>query len=118
MARVSTPFAVIIILVHHLVVVRVLVEHICAHRISDCLKRSPGERTFERKDKLIQHVSKFHGCTLDPSVVDAWEAEPTRMTTEWDCGFCDERGMSWSARARHIAGHFREGKDMTMWKRT
>lgn len=88
----------------------------CVCRVSACLKRSVEQRTFTRKDKLEQHVKAFHKCSIGRHIVDLWAHEPPDNPVFWDCGFCDMNAMSWDERSKHIANHFREGKDMSMWR--
>jgi hypothetical protein len=90
----------------------------CKHRVSDCLKRSLETRTFTRKDKLVQHIKSFHGSSIEEEVLDAWSSSTSNYERQWDCGFCDARLDSWDGRAKHIAAHFRQGKDMSMWQST
>ena len=89
-------------------------RHDCS-RILECLARSYEDRTFSRKDKLVQHLRQYHGVEMDSSIIDAWATgEP--IDQSWKCGFCGEMLPSWEIRAKHIAKHFREGYDMTLWK--
>lgn len=88
----------------------------CTHRVADCCKRNFELRTFTRKDKLEQHIRNFHGCSIDKTVLEKWSHEPVGNPLSWDCGFCNEVEMTWDERAKHIANHFREGKDMSMWR--
>lgn len=87
----------------------------CKHRVNDCLKRSFEQRTFTRKDKLEQHIKNFHSCSVRKDLVDQWAHEPVDNPLSWACGFCNASSMTWDDRAKHIANHFREGKDMSMW---
>ena len=90
--------------------------HDCS-RILECLGRSYADRTFSRKDKLVQHLRQYHGVEMSSSVVDAWETgEPINQT--WECGFCGAMLHTWETRAKHIAKHFRQGYDMSLWSCT
>ena len=86
--------------------------HDC-HRIHDCLSRPDHERTFQRKDKLVQHLNQFHGVTLDESALKAWESKARDQS--WKCGFCGKLLTTWDVRAKHIAKHFRDGFTMKDW---
>jgi hypothetical protein len=92
-------------------------EHmkICPKRASGCLARSVEERTFHRKDHLVQHLKRFHNTTLTESQISLWEAENTQLNRQWGCGFCGEILPNWNERATHIAAHFRQGLDMSVW---
>ena len=86
--------------------------HNC-HRIHDCLSRPKEERTFQRKDKLVQHLNQFHSAMLDESVLKAWESKARDQS--WKCGFCGQLLTTWDVRAKHIAKHFRDGFTMDHW---
>lgn len=90
----------------------------CRHRISDCLKRSIEDRTFSRKDHLMQHLDQFHRrATLAKEDLDTFvRTSATAREREWHCGFCGEKLANWDVRARHVAKHFREGLTMSSWK--
>jgi hypothetical protein len=88
----------------------------CGYRVSDCLKRPLNSRVFSRKDKLVQYIKNFHGCAVDPLVVNWWSSGATGAFLLWNCGFCEVTMMTWDERAAHIGRHFRDGKDMSMWQ--
>jgi len=71
--------------------------------------------TFGRKDRLIQHVREEHGLTYTNLQVSTWGYA---INSRWprQCGFCEIQFTDWEQRARHIAEHFEEGKDMSDWK--
>lgn len=87
--------------------------HDCS-RIQECLARSYEDRTFSRKDKLVQHLRQYHGVEMNSSVVDAWATEEP-VNQIWRCGFGGEMLSSWEIRAKHIAKHFRQGYDTSLW---
>jgi hypothetical protein len=91
-------------------------NEVCANRVSDCLKRSYKQRSFNRKDKLKQHIKSFHACAVDDKVLQTWASDNHFAKVFWDCGFCGKALMTWDERAKHIAKHFREGKDMSSWR--
>ncbi|KAF2476906.1 uncharacterized protein BDR25DRAFT_192869, partial [Lindgomyces ingoldianus] len=96
------------------------------HRIPDCAKRSPKERTFFRPDHLRQHVRNFHGARLLDIAQVRWKTGARDEHGEgegdaeggkgWICGFCGERLRSWDRRETHVAGHFKEGWTMADWR--
>lgn len=88
---------------------------VCPNRASDCLARSVEERTFHRKDHLVQHMQRFHNTTPDSYETKLWESENKQVNQRWECGFCGEILLNWNARATHIAVHFRQGLDMSAW---
>ena len=92
-------------------------DHIktCSNRVADCLNRSVEERTYSRKDHLVQHVQQFHNATLNRSEVDRWESANEQLNRPWGCGFCGEILPDWDAREAHIAIHFRQGLNMNDW---
>lgn len=91
---------------------------VCPNRVADCLARSPEERTFHRKDHLVQHLKRFHQAALTRDRIDLWESENKQINRQWNCGFCGEILPNWNARATHIAAHFRQGLDMSVWDST
>ena len=93
-------------------------EHniLCSRRVFDCLQRPLDERTFGRRDKLVQHIRTFHYCNVEKHVLETWSSTARDYTLVFDCGFCDERNMTWKTRAAHIASHFRDGMTMSSWK--
>jgi hypothetical protein len=93
------------------------------HRITECLKRPTGERTFFRPDHLRQHVKNFHGAGLFEIVQASWKRGPEDngegrkgKGEGFLCGFCGIRLDGWAARESHIAGHFKEGMRMSQWR--
>lgn len=86
--------------------------HIEVHEFDICATRPPSERTFNRKDHLWQHLRKFHQCTKMPSV-EVCRSESNNVRSR--CGFCGLSLQTWSARADHLAGHFKGGSRMDQW---
>jgi hypothetical protein len=86
-------------------------------RVTECAARDLEERSFLRKDGLVQHVMSFHGAAqLRPDVVAAWEVPAERREQDWVCGFCGETLRGWDTRATHLAAHFRQGMTMASWE--
>ncbi|KAL3481273.1 hypothetical protein BJX99DRAFT_243884 [Aspergillus californicus] len=89
-------------------------EHWEGHDFSECATKPQTERSFSRKDYLWQHLRKFHGCTRYPvQDLDAWRSSQNEIRSR--CGFCTVLLPSWSARADHLATHFKEGSRMSQW---
>ncbi|OJK01872.1 hypothetical protein ASPACDRAFT_1879411 [Aspergillus aculeatus ATCC 16872] len=88
--------------------------HLESHEFDVCADRPPSERTFARKDHLIQHLRKFHRCTKVPAArVQGCRSTRTAVTSR--CGFCDAEMQSWTERADHLADHFKKGLRMDQW---
>ncbi|KAL2823309.1 hypothetical protein BDW59DRAFT_163469 [Aspergillus cavernicola] len=89
-------------------------EHWESHDFRECATKPLSERSFSRKDYLWQHLRKFHGCTQYPVPdLNAWRSLQNEIHSR--CGFCASLLPSWSARADHLATHFKEGCRMSQW---
>lgn len=89
-------------------------EHWESHDFGECATKPLSERSFSRKDYLWQHLRKFHGCTQYPVPnLDSWRSSQNEIQSR--CGFCTAHLPSWSARADHLAAHFKEGCRMSQW---
>ncbi|KAL6235251.1 hypothetical protein BDW75DRAFT_209991 [Aspergillus navahoensis] len=89
-------------------------EHWESHDFRECATKPLSERSFSRKDYLWQHLRKFHGCTRYPVPnLEAWRLVQNEIQSR--CGFCAASLPSWSARADHLATHFKEGCRMSQW---
>ena len=91
--------------------------HHC-HRIAACLKRPLWQRSFPRKDKLVQHLKRYHGTILPGEILDLWSdtSSPRDTRDSWLCGFCGLHLVGWDVRAKHIGQHFRDGLNMNNWR--
>jgi hypothetical protein len=96
--------------------------HLQRHRVSDCLvNRTLNDRTFTRKDLLLQHVRGMHlGKDVSNSPLylpESWkvETEPLSIHPLW-CGFCVRTLSSTAERMSHVAQHFKDGLDMSTWR--
>ncbi|KAK4038394.1 homeobox and C2H2 transcription factor [Parachaetomium inaequale] len=88
--------------------------HLSSHEFDVCADRPLAERSFRRKDHLIQHLRKFHHCTTIPAL----RVEACRVVTnevQSRCGFCQLVIPTWAARADHLAEHFKNGQRMADW---
>lgn len=88
-------------------------EHIASHNHDYCQSRDPDARIFLRKDHLRQHLRSVHECDM-LAHMDHWLLEAVWVNSR--CGFCGDRFSIWSERNEHLAGHFRNGYHMGMWK--
>lgn len=104
--------------------------HYTSHDFHTCAAKPLPERSFPRKDHLVQHLRKYHSCSKPP-VPDlrAWRVPISRAGDQTQsqvprqghgqvrsrCGFCGLVMTSWSERADHLAGHFRQGCRMAEW---
>lgn len=88
--------------------------HLQYHRYDQCLGKSQSERTFSRKDHLIQHLQFVHNASYVEDVMISWK--PMSPNIRSRCGFCETSLESWNHRTDHLARHFREGSTMADWK--
>lgn len=87
--------------------------HIHSHGYTQCISRTPAERTFYRKDHLRQHLRLMHnGCPMTSSM-DTWKSCLTILRSR--CGFCCAELSTWEGRVEHLADHFRDGALMDNW---
>jgi hypothetical protein len=93
---------------------------ICAR--PECADKPDNERSFFRKDHLIQHLRRTHKL-LESDInslpsLDEWKSS-TAPLDPFDqalhCGFCGHRSTSWSERVDHIANHVKNGADWNTW---
>ncbi|KAJ5823198.1 Homeodomain [Penicillium robsamsonii] len=85
------------------------------HEFQVCADKPAQERSFSRKDYLWQHLRKFHSCTKAPVAdLESWRGSGTNVESR--CGFCGCSLSTWSARAEHLAAHFKKGSRMDQWE--
>ena len=85
-------------------------EHLDQHQHGACEGQN---RTFRRKDHLVQHLRLFYHVDTLP-LIDNWKSATMKFTSH--CGFCGHQMASWDERANHLAVHFRSGLTMAHWK--
>ena len=96
-------------------------EHLnIQHGTAACLTKNIHERTFPRKDGLVQHIKRSHadGLWADPNeLADCWTraGDVDEDYPCWECGFCGKDNMSWSERYKHVRDHFKVHADMRTW---
>jgi hypothetical protein len=87
-------------------------HHMEIHNFSACQERDVQERTFYRKDHFQQHLRLTHETKFH-SRMNAWKAEVPMVRSR--CGFCSATFTTWSARADHLASHFKCHVTMKAW---
>lgn len=78
---------------------RVDEEHLSSHKSTQCCDAPREQRTFQRKDKLVQHIKQVHGCG-PPSVMKSW-CRPIQRDVLLLCGFCSLELPDWKSRAEY-----------------
>ncbi|KAF2473553.1 uncharacterized protein BDR25DRAFT_340931 [Lindgomyces ingoldianus] len=80
---------------------------------SKCLQKPESERTFSRRDHLVQHLRNSHQQVPETVV--------TQMATQWEqqadvssnehlgCYACDVQFETWETRKKHFSRHFNDG---------
>lgn len=90
-------------------------KQLCPHRIAERLERPEDQRTFGRKDHLLQHLKQFHNHQRITKIPASCEMAIDNSERVYSCGFCGVSCVGWDLRARHIANHFRQGLTMDDW---
>ena len=89
------------------------------HGTDACLDKSIHERTFPRKDGLVQHIKRSHARLLRGSnyLANCWTraGDVDEDDRCWECGFCGQDNMNWSERYKHVGDHFKRLEDMRTW---
>ena len=57
------------------------------HNIRTCKTKKIEDRTFNRKDKLKQHLQQVHSLSDDSNLWETWHESP-RKKFAWGCGYC------------------------------
>ncbi|KAJ4232997.1 hypothetical protein NW759_001780 [Fusarium solani] len=89
-------------------------DHIRHHNYSICEAKTLGERTFYRKDHLVQHLRLVHDAEYLGWCMSHWKSECSSIKSR--CGLCGMVMDSWHTRQDHLAEHFRMGETMAGWK--
>ena len=90
--------------------------HFESHNHDSCHDRDLVERTFYRKDHLLQHLRLVHQVQNVQMPIETWRTQSGKLQSR--CGFCDTRFITWKDRVDHLAEHFKEGKTMGDWRGT
>jgi len=88
-------------------------SHLEGHHYSACQERSLEERTFHRKDHLVQHLRLVHGAKFAQWSMARWMLPMPNIKSR--CGFCSISLGTWEERTDHIAEHFKSGATMAKW---
>ncbi|KAF1943863.1 hypothetical protein EJ02DRAFT_117900 [Clathrospora elynae] len=89
-------------------------SHIESHHYSECQKRSLNERTFHRKDHLVQHLRLVHQAEYMEWSMARWMLPMPSIRSR--CGFCGITMDNWAERTDHLADHFKAGTTMASWQ--
>lgn len=88
--------------------------HLETHQYSACQARGERERSFARKDHLVQHLKLVHKVDLKQVPFDRWKISMVSIRSR--CGFCNLVIDTWSDRVDHLADHFKAGATMSQWQ--
>lgn len=89
-------------------------QHIEAHHHSACQERCLEERTFHRKDHLVQHLRLVHGAKFLGWSMAQWMVPMPNIPSR--CGFCGFKMTTWLERTDHLGDHFKSGVTMASWQ--
>ena len=108
----------------------IMFKRLLEDNFSSCLKKPEADRTFFRKDHLIQHIKRCHlkdrkqNDDIPAHIGDHWEQEGIKslaMLWEQDmagsnaghsvlhCSICAMDFDSWTSRKKHFHSHFTNG---------
>jgi hypothetical protein len=88
--------------------------HLETHHYSACQTRGVEERTFHRKDHLVQHLRLVHNAQYQDWAMKHWMVPMPNIKSR--CGFCRSTMDTWSERTDHLAEHFKTGLTMGNWQ--
>jgi hypothetical protein len=88
--------------------------HIETHHYTACQERNVQERTFHRKDHLVQHLRLVHGVEFLEWSMARWMLHMPNVQSR--CGFCGITMSTWLERTDHLAEHFKSGTTMASWQ--
>ncbi|THV47568.1 hypothetical protein BGAL_0302g00110 [Botrytis galanthina] len=88
------------------------------HRFQNCWSKPLSERSHPRKDKLRDHLKKYHALSEGSTGWEAWHQDLPEKKA-WGCGFCGGCFFTWDTRLDHIAEHYeKQGLDVSQWSLT
>ncbi|KAB8303128.1 hypothetical protein EYC80_004579 [Monilinia laxa] len=88
------------------------------HSFQKCWGKSLSEKYHPRKDKLRDHLKRYHSLSERSTRWEAWYQDlPEKKAC--GCGFCGDCFLTWDARLDHIAEHYeKQGLDVSHWSLT
>ena len=90
----------------------------CLHDMQPCWSKPEMNRTFYRKDNLVQHLEGVHNARagITSALIDELTEGISCVPYDLTCHFCEHESATWQDRASHIAAHFESGMTMADWK--
>ncbi|KAH6633789.1 hypothetical protein C7974DRAFT_393474 [Boeremia exigua] len=88
--------------------------HLDGHQYSACQARDETERSFYRKDHLVQHLRLVHKVDTKHVPLDRWKT--SMLDIQSRCGFCNLIMSTWTERVNHLGEHFKTGATMAKWQ--
>lgn len=103
------------------------IGHIATEHFTSCFNKTRAERTFYRRDQLIQHIKGTHSFSRRPMDIHG-EYVLTDLARHWEvasapcpdiprltCGFCGTICKTWQARQDHVSKHLQSGICKQSW---
>jgi hypothetical protein len=82
----------------------------CPHRFEECWERPEKDRTYLRKDALVQHLRLMH-YSSPPHLLESYKGRELDVPAgNLICPFCDNANATWQERVEHVAEHFKKGE--------
>lgn len=76
------------------------------HKIGQCIRKAPEDRSFRRKDKLKTHLQRVHTLSEYSSHWENWhQCATTQDKSAWGCGFCGVCLFTWEGKRRPCLGY-------------
>lgn len=99
----------------------VTVKHMVATHMRSCMKKSHADRSFFRKDQLVQHIKGVHAVGERPgrqiqNLPSLWKvANLSNRDVTLKCGFCGNSFQTWEDRQAHVLEHLQAGICKASW---
>ncbi|KAF2869533.1 hypothetical protein BDV95DRAFT_596522 [Massariosphaeria phaeospora] len=98
-------------------------SHLADHNYLSCQEKPLSERTYDRQDYFLQHISQVHKVTPSQKplrlteLAEAWKNPlPLKLGHQaLHCGFCGKTFTTYKERTEHVGVHFMQGMDMMSW---
>jgi hypothetical protein len=89
----------------------------CGHDMQPCWSKPETNRTFYRKDNLVQHLVGVHKAqVITTALIKELTEDISSVPYDLTCHFCEHESATWQDRASHIAAHFENGMTMADWR--